>query len=62
MINIKYLLPNTMSSCEHILLGEERGSAVELPVVHDPRHPRVSVGACRPSAYDAVLLIRPAAL
>lgn len=58
----EYLLPNTMRSCEHILLGEERGSAVELSVVHDPGHPRVPVGAGRHPAHDAVLLVRAATL
>lgn len=51
------LLPDTMRRREHILVGEQRGTAVELAVVHNPSHPGVPVDSGGKTAHDSILLV-----
>jgi hypothetical protein len=47
---------------EHVVRVDERAAAVELSVVHEPRHPRVPVDASHLSAHDPRLLVDHSAI
>jgi len=53
---------DAMGRREHVVRVDERAAAVELSVVHEPRHPRVPVDSSHLSAHDPRLLVDHSAI
>lgn len=50
-------LPNAVGRREHVVLGEQRSSTVEVAVIDDPGHPWIVVDPCGTPPYDPVLVV-----